>query len=1089
MKKLLVSLGAILTLLLLVVVGLLAYVLTFDPNENKDWIADKFRENTGRELTLGGNVEWTLYPWLGITADDVSIGNAPGFSTTPLVQAQHVEGRIKLMPLLNGGYEIDTVRLHGARVNLEVRGDGSNNWSSLAGTQTEPEEAASARKASFSVPSIIIGGVDIQDAALVYDDQFANTHYELSNFDASVGELVYGAPLDVKLNFDALSRAPELNVSANAVGTVNYDVDNGRYDLEPLTLDATLSGPNVPTGSAAINLSTALTVNLDDDTLSLRDLQFTALDTQLTAGLEASRISTDAPAVKGNLNVQGNDLAVIFRILEQEELAQRIAALNSKFTVNATIDADMDTGTVTVPDLQANLLGADISGSLSANRVNTETPAVAGKLTAAGPDLPTLVEVIGMLQGGSDGELTRIGRDLSRVPDKTFRVQADFDADMQSGALAVPELYVAVVGATINGNLTGSRIQTQTPQVKGTLNAQGPDLPLLMQIAGQLTGGRDAALNQTGIKLRQGVQNRAFTLSADFDADLQAGNVQLPALTATMLGFNLNGKLDARDINDGGNVTGAFTLDGNNLREVLAALDQADLAEVAQSVSLDVQLSGSADNLRISPLNAELVVSGAQIPNSPQTLALNADTLLNLDNDSLQVDTFTVSGLGLNLTGNVSASNIQENPAFEGRVEVPAFNARSLLEQLNQPVTTADADALTNVALSSAFKGTTNSLNLENLTLTLDDSKLSGSLALNDLATMSGNFNINIDAIDADRYLNPTVEETPAAELAPAEPLPVETLRTLAMQGALNVGQLTISGLKMSDIVVELTAANGNVALNPIRANLYEGNFAGDIRLDVTGAEPVATVNTQLNTIALGPLLLDFMDSSYLTGTGTIRLALTGQGVDSTTIKQNLSGNGELGVTDGVLTGVDVDAVLRTLEAMIRSRSMQTIPQGGMTPFEQFAATLRINNGIVSSDDLNIQSQGWNISGTGTLANLANDTIDFDLVTTVDETAASDGQPYDLGGYSLPIACTGALTGPRCLPDAQQIIASAVQGAVTRRLGDLLQDRLGGAAQQQDTTPDPNQPATDQQAPAEPAEETKPEEELLNRALDRLLRK
>jgi AsmA protein len=486
-------------------------------------------------------------------------------------------------------------------------------------------------------------------------------------------------------------------------------------------------------------------------------------------------------------------------------------------------------------------------------------------------------------------------------------------------------------------------------------------------------------------------------------------------------------------------------------------------------------------------------VSGAQIPNSPQRLTLNADTLLNLENDSLRVDAFTLSGLGLNLTGNVSARNIQENAAFEGRVELPAFNARRLLEQLNQAVTTADANALTSVALSSQFKGTTNSLELSNLALKLDDSNVTGGLALTNLETMSGNFTVNIDSIDADRYLDPTVEDSPAAAAAPAEPLPVDTLRSLNMKGALNIGALTISGLRMNDIVVQLDAANGNVALNPIRAKLYEGNFAGDIALNVAGAEPVATVNTQLGAIALGPLMQDFMESQYLTGTADISLALTGRGADSTTIKQNLSGSGKLGVSDGVLQGVNVDAVLRTLETMIRSRSMQQLPQGGATEFEEFAATLQVIEGLVSSNDLRIKAPGWNISGNGTLANLRNDTIDFDLVTTVDETPASDGQPYNLGGYSLPIACTGALTGPRCLPDAQTIIASAVQGAVTRRLGDLLQDRLGGGAQQQqapqqNAAPDGEEPAGDAPAEQPAQEQRRPEEELINRALDRLRR-
>src|SRR5690606_10394240 len=143
-----------------------------------------------------------------------------------------------------------------------------------------------------------------------------------SNFKVAIGELVYGAPLDVQLSFDALSRTPELGVTANVAGTVLYDVDNGRYELEPLDLDATLRGPSVPNGSAAMKLTTALTVNLDDDTLSLRDLQFSALDTQVTAGVEATRISTETPGVNANLNVRGDDLAVIFRIIEQNALAQ-----------------------------------------------------------------------------------------------------------------------------------------------------------------------------------------------------------------------------------------------------------------------------------------------------------------------------------------------------------------------------------------------------------------------------------------------------------------------------------------------------------------------------------------------------------------------------------------------------------------------------------------------------------------------------------------------------------------------------------------------------------------------------------------------
>jgi len=182
--------------------------------------------------------------------------------------------------------------------------------------------------------------------------------------------------------------------------------------------------------------------------------------------------------------------------------------------------------------------------------------------------------------------------------------------------------------------------------------------------------------------------------------------------------------------------------------------------------------------------------------------------------------------------------------------------------------------------------------------------------------------------------------------------------------------------------------------------------------------------------------------------------------------------------------------VLRGVETMIRSRQLATLPQGGQTPFDSFAATLGIDNGVVTSNDLVIKAPGWQINGAGTLANLADDTIAFNLVAAVDSSTASAAQEYDLGGYTLPIACTGALASPRCLPDAQQIIASAVGNAVQQRLGEFLQDRLGTGAQEAAPTAEPEaepqEAAPAETAPPEPQPE--PAEELLNRALDRLLR-
>lgn len=1059
MKRLLTILGGLCGLFLLVVIGLAIWLLTFDANANKDWIARKFQEQTGRELRLDGNIDITFYPWLGLSAERIAVGNAVGFSAEPLLSAEALAFRIKLLPLLGGRYEIDRVRLAGLQLNLEVAGNGLDNWSSLRGssaaTESIPAEPA-VRSRSALLTNLVIGGVDVSDTGIRYDDAFSGTHYEINDFDMSIGELVYGNPLDISLGFDASSRNPELAARTTLEGTVLYDMDNGRYDFAPLQLRSTLRGPGVPAGSAELILDTALTMNVADDTLTLNDLVLSGLGMRITANVEAADLQGGRPAVSATLEANGSDLAALFRVLQQDTLAGRISSLDSSFSLVASLEADLAEGTLRIPALQASLLNADIDGTLNMQRFNTDAAALSGQLNAQGPDLPTLVEVAGMLQGGSDSTLSQAGRELARVPDKAFRVTTDFSADLGAATLSVPEFDLAMFGASISGNVNASNIRDSAAlQGEGEFEANGPDLPLLMQVAGQLLGGRESALYVYGDKLRLGVQDRRFSVQTTFTADLGRGNIELPTLDANMLGFAATAQLDVRDLQSAnGVVSGELQLQGSNLREVLAALDQAALGEVTQSLQLELQLGGSSSNLQLSPLRLDLVLAGRQIADSPQTLTLSADSVANLDAWSLRTDRFSLSGLGLDLNGAVSATNLNTTPSYDGRLEIPSFNARRFLQQLNQELPpTADDTVLQKIALRTAFGGTQSSFNLNDMQLQLDDSTITGSLALSDLATMATQFSVNVDSLDADRYLAPATAAAETSDAA-AAPLSQQRLRDLNVQGSLNIGELVLNRLHMRDIVMELNAANGELALAPFRAKLYEGSFDGDIRLDANGSTPAASVTTTLSNVDLGPLLQDFMAATYVTGKGNVSLNLSGSGGDTASIKRNLDGSGRIQLQDGVLQGVDVSTVLASIETMIRSRRVQSLPEGGSTAFEESAATLAIAAGVITTNDLSVKAPGWALAGSGTLADLGNDSIDFNLLVSVDpSTVTSAETEYDLGGYVLPIACSGALDSPRCLPDAQQILAAAIGSALQQRLGNFLQERLRGGGTQQETKP------------------------------------
>lgn len=1079
MKSIFKIIASLITLAFTIVLVGFVLVINLDPNEHKDWIAEKIEDNSGLTVSFNGNIGLTFYPWLGITLDDVVVANPPGFSASPLLEAEHAEFRARFMPLLNREYEIDTIQLQGTRIHLETNALGESNWQSTRTTTSED----SAANSTASINRLVIGGVNISDAALTFDDRFNDVRYDIANISASTDELIYGEPINIYLGFTGSASRPALSTEINLTGTVLYDLDNQRYDLAPLGVTGMLSGANVPGGSTELSLTTTASLDLAQDTLILRDFSLSALDTQVNANINGLAVSSANPQYQVNMAAAGTDLAVLFQVLENEALVGQINALASRsFRLNALVESSPAQGSLSISNLDANLLDANISGDLNALNLQSDTPSFSGALNASGPDLPTLMEVAGSFMG-NNSELSRYGRELQQAPEQSFLLTTTFDANLQSGVIEVPELEARVLGTSINGSVSARDAQTDTPVFRGNLNASGPDLPMLMQFAGQMTGGRESALNQYGRQLRA-VSNKNFSIAAPFDVNLATGNIDLSSINVNALGLRLTGSLQGNDFQSStGSMAGTFNLTSRNLSEILTAFEQPDLAGVLQSMTLDIAVNGQRANLAISPLNLDLVFSGPRIPNSPVTVALKADSIINLDNESIATRNFSLAGLGLNLSGSANISDYSGTMNYSGQVSQPTFNLRRLMQQLNQDLPlTMDNSVLQSLALTTSFSGSNDNIQLQNLDMTLDDSRFTGAFTMAGAGTSSTtpaiDFDLDITAINLDRYLAPATDTPETNDMGNTE-LPIDSLRTLNLNGEINVGQLTYSNLNLQNLALEVNASDGQLALAPISANLYQGSYEGDIRLSVASDVPVASVDTNLQGINLAPLLRDFMDASYVSGVGNISLALTGRGTDTATIKRNLNGTGSLVLQDGVLEGVDVGSVLAQVETMIRERRPATVVRGERTPFDNFSATIDVSNGIVSSQNLLIESSGFDVTGSGTLVNLANDTIAFNLIARVDENPATDERAYDIGGYQLPIACTGVLASPRCLPDIQAIIAGAISNAVQRGLTDLLERAIGNEAQQQTTEDNADETQTQEQ-------ETDPGRELFNRALENL---
>ncbi len=235
------SLAGLGVLLALSAIGAAVFLASFDANRYKSEISVQVKSATGRELAIGGDLDVKFFPWLAITAGNLTLSNRAGFGDAPFLRVKSATARVKLMPLLSRRIEVGTVRIEGLALALARKADGSDNWSDIGGSTTGPAESAvpatGATPVDLSVESVVI-----VDAALTLDDAQAKSRLVVEDLDLETGAVAPGKPLAFKGGVRIISDAPEFKATLRMSGRMmpGFDV------LEDLALTVDAEGAALP---------------------------------------------------------------------------------------------------------------------------------------------------------------------------------------------------------------------------------------------------------------------------------------------------------------------------------------------------------------------------------------------------------------------------------------------------------------------------------------------------------------------------------------------------------------------------------------------------------------------------------------------------------------------------------------------------------------------------------------------------------------------------------------------------------------------------------------------------------------------------
>ncbi len=485
-------------------------------------------------------------------------------------------------------------------------------------------------------------------------------------------------------------------------------------------------------------------------------------------------------------------------------------------------------------------------------------------------------------------------------------------------------------------------------------------------------------------------------------------------------GAKLTGRLNLESLYSQPHLKGNIKVGEFNLKKLLKGLNQAQLVSAIPNdlpfhraaLELDFQFSQKTNKVDFEKIGLRLDDYQFQTPNIK----------LDIEEQTLDSESFSINILGMDLTGKAHFKQIFSRPIGNAKLAIAPFNPEKLLKL---PITSA--------ALQTNLTLTTDELRLDKLKMHLDDSEIIGQFSIQGLKKPAIAFNLNVDKIDIDKYLAPTIKptqlnqyqynKTPSTALSGSGEkiqLPLETLRALNIKGELKIGQLKAAQLNLKELELDVLAKNGKIRLSP-KANLYEGKYQGNFMLDAEQDTPHLVIEQTLKDVQSRALFKDLTGSEKIAGIANISTHIQTQ----TQSLENLTGTISFSFTEGAIKGFNIKHSLLQPKTLIGT----ALPYDDTieTKFGELRGTFKLEKGTLYTENLLLKSTQVDITGKGSLE-LSNKNLRFDLNTTIVKPKSKKLQ--FLTGVKIPFQIMGKLKSPALYIDKGILLKYAKQNAL-----------------------------------------------------------
>ncbi len=376
-------------LLILVALGF-ALTHLFDPNDYKDEIRQLARDKANLELTLNGDIGWSLFPWLGLELHDATLASA-STPTQPFADLRMIGLSVRVLPLLRREVQMSDIKVDGLNLTLSRDEQGHGNWQDI-GRPAKPAAGAENGQAANTPPPANAGTPDskpsqplkldidsltLANTRIDYKDAKSGQQFSAEGIELTTGAIREGADIPVKLTAFLGTNQPVIRAKTELAGQLRFDRALKRYQFEDLKLSGEASGEPLNGKTLTFAAQGQLLLDQGAQIAEWNGLKFSANQMRALGELNVRDLDKE-PQLTGGLSIAEFNLreflegighpapaSADFNALSKVELVTRLQGNANSLTLNELklkVDESAFTGSLAVTDLAKQALSVQLKG-------------------------------------------------------------------------------------------------------------------------------------------------------------------------------------------------------------------------------------------------------------------------------------------------------------------------------------------------------------------------------------------------------------------------------------------------------------------------------------------------------------------------------------------------------------------------------------------------------------------------------------------------------------------------------------------------------------------------------------------------------